>query len=155
MTPKLPPISSDEEDSIADEVNEDIAAGVGEKHFQDIFDEVNSTQGSARVDVDPGVLDRLARFRLEFASGLNDRLRGNEAGFTCLGVNDDGHGRGFICKFRDAGGRPFTAEVSYDESFEAAARYGNTEMGRAMLQIVIAKLLDAHAKYFQRMNAMH
>lgn len=142
-------------DNIAAEVNEDIAAGQGEKHFQDLFDEVSASTGSAHVDMDPGVRERLARFELEFAEGLNERLRGNEHGFVCIGVNQDGHGQGFICKFRDKDLRLFTAECSYDDGFEAAARYGKESMGRGMMAVVIERLVAARVRYFERMNGMH
>lgn len=149
------PFSPAEEDALASEIADDLAAGVGEKHFAEIFDEVSSTQGSARTDMDPGVRERLARFAIEFAAGLSDRLRGNEHGFVCLGVNPDGHGQGFVCKFRDKGGRPFTAECSFEDGFEAAAQFGQQNMGRAMLQKVIERLIAARVRYFERMNGLH
>lgn len=142
-------------DNIAKEVAEDLAAGQGEKHFQDLFDSVSNSAGNAHVDMDPATRERLARFRLEFCAGLNDRLRGNEHGFQCLAVNDDGHGSGFICKCRDKDGRAFTAEVSYDDGFAAAAQYGMESMGKAMMAMVIERLVAARKKYFDRMNSMH
>ncbi len=155
MTDKPSPFSPAEEDALAVEIQQDIDAGVGEKHFQEVFDSVSNSAGNAHVDMDPATRERLARFRLEFCAGLNDRLRGNEHGFVCLAVNDDGHGQGFICKCRDKDGRAFTAEVSYDDGFEAAARYGKESMGRAMMQVVIERLVAARKKYFDRMEKMH
>lgn len=147
------PFSPAEEDAIAAEVAEDLDAGVGAKHFEEIFDEVNFS--SAAVEMDPGVRDRLERFKLEFAAGLNERLHGSEHGFVCLAVNQDGHGQGFICRFRDRDGRPFTAECSFDDGFEAAAKFGNANMGRAMMQVVVERLIAARVKYFARMEKMH
>lgn len=151
---KPPAFDAAESDQIAKEVNEDIDAGQGEKHFQDLFDEINSKQGSAHVDEDPAVRDRIARFMLDFHNGLNSQLRGNEHGFACLGVNADGKGTGFVCKFRDRTGRPFTVDVSYDDGFEAASKRGVTEMGRGMLDTVLERLIAAREKWFARMGAM-
>lgn len=153
--PKPSPFSPAEEDALAVEIQQDIDAGVGEKHFQEIFDSVSASAGSAAVDMDPATRDRLKRFESEFAHGLNDRLRGNEHGFICLAVNQDGHGTGFVCKFRDKGGRPFTAECSYDDGFEAAAKYGKESMGRGMMAVVIERLVEARKKYFARMEKLH
>lgn len=151
-TPKPSPFSPAEEDAIASEVAEDLAAGQGEKHFQELFDSVTATTST---DMDPATRERLARFRIEFCAGLNDRLRGNEHGFVCLAVNDDGHGTGFVCKCRDKDGRAFTAEVSYDDGFEAAAEYGMESMGKAMMGTVIERLVEARKKYFARMEKFH
>jgi hypothetical protein len=155
MKPALSPFSSEEEDAIAAEVQEDIDAGVGEKHFQELFDSLNSTQGDASVDVSPEVRDRLARFMLQFQAGLSDQLRGNEHGFVCLGVSADGHGTGFICSFRDKGNRPFNVAVSYDDGFQAAAKNGNAEMGRGMLTLVLDRLVAARKTWFARMGQLH
>jgi len=149
------PFSPEEEDAIAAEVAEDIAAGVGDKHFQEIADSIISTQGSAHVEMDHDVRDRLERFARAFHVGLNDRLRGNEHGFVCNSVKLDGHGQGFICRFRDKQMRPFEVECSYEDGFEAAARYGEGEMGRGMMAAVIERLVAARVKYFARMEKMH
>lgn len=142
-------------DNIAKEVNEDIAKGEGDKHFQDLFDDIASTQGSAHVEMDHDVRDRLERFARAFHVGLNDRLRGNSHGFVCNSVKLDGHGQGFICKFRDKQMRPFEVECSYEDGFEAAARYGEGEMGRGMMAAVIERLVAARVRYFERRDAMH
>lgn len=152
---KPTPFSPEEEDAIAGEVQADLDAGVGDKHFQEIFDSINSTQGDARVDVSPEVRDRLNRFMLQFQAGLSDQLRGNEHGFKCLGVSADGHGTGFICSFRDKGNRPFNVAVSYDDGFEAAAKNGKSEMGRGMLDVVLSRLIAAREKWFARMGQLH
>lgn len=152
---KPPAFDAEESDQIAKEVNEDIAAGQGEKHFQDLFDEINSKQGDARPDEDPATRDRIARFMLDFHRGLNEQLRGNEHGFHCRGVNLDGRGTGFVCKFQDRTGRPFTVDVTYDDGFEAATKRGVTEMGRGMLDVVLERLIAAREKWFKRMGALH
>lgn len=152
---KPAPFSPEETDQIAKEVNEDIEAGVGDKHFQEIFDSIQSTQGSAHVEEDPGVRDRIARFMIDFHNGLNSQLRGNEHGFACLAVNADGKGTGFVCKFRDRTGRPFTVDVTYDDGFEAASKRGVTEMGRGMLDVVLERLIAAREKWFARMGKLH
>lgn len=139
-------------DNIAAEVSEDLAKGEGAKHFPELLDTLSV---SASPVEDPGVRDRINRFMREFEVGLNDRLRGNEHGFICLAVNRDAFGEGFVCKFRDKDGRPFTAECSYEDGFEAAARYGNGEMGRGMLAVVVERLIAAREKYFKRMGVMH
>ena len=141
--------------NITKKVNEDIAKGEGDKHFQDLFDDIASTQGSAHVEMDHDVRDRLERFARAFHIGLNDRLRGNEHGFVCNSVKLDGHGQGFICKFRDKQMRPFEVECSYEDGFEAAARYGEGEMGRGMMAAVIERLVAARVRYFERRDAMH
>jgi len=141
-----------EQDEIAADVNADIAAGDGEKHFQDLFDSLLSTQGSAEA-VDHDLRDRLERFAAAFRVGLSDQLRGNARGLMCVGVNLDGHGKGFICKFRDQAGRLFTVDVSYDDGFAAAAVKGASEMGRGMLDLVLDRLIQAHERYFERMQS--
>jgi len=155
VKPALSPFSSEEEDAIAAEVQEDIDAGVGDKHFQEIFDSINSTQGDAHVEESPEVRDRLTRFMLQFQVGLTEQLRGNEHGFVCLGVSPDGHGTGFICSFRDKAGRPFNVSISYDDGFAEAAKRGKSEMGRGMLDVVLARLIAAREKWFARMGKLH
>jgi hypothetical protein len=139
-------------DNIAKEVNEDIAKGEGEKHFQDLFDEVASTQGNARSrEIPPDLRDKLERFARAFRAGLSDQLRGNEHGLHCVGVNLDGFGHGFVCKFKDREGRPYTVGVSYEDGFASVAKHGVTEMGRGMMDVVLGKLVAARALYFERM----
>lgn len=150
-----PVFSPEEEDAIAAEVQEDIDAGVGDKHFQEIFDSLNSTQGDASVGMDPETLDRLRRFCLQLQAGLTDQLRGNEHGFTCQGVSMDGHDTGFICSFRDKAGRPFNVAVSYDDGFAAAAKNGKHDMGRGMMTTVLDRLIAARKEWFRRMGVMH
>jgi len=152
---KPSPFSPDEEDAIATEVQQDLDAGQGEKHFQDLYDSIASSSASPASGMDPDVRDRLERFKREFLVGLNERLRGNEHQFRCVAVNDDGHGNGFICKFRDADLRLFTAEVSYDDGFSCAAKFGKTEMGRGMMSVVIERLIAARKRYFERMGSLH
>src|SRR6478609_5704095 len=136
-------------DNVAKEVNEDIAKGEGEKHFQDLFDEVASTQGDARArDIPPDLRDKLERFARAFRAGLSDQLRGNEHGLKCVGVNLDGFGQGFVCKFKDREGRPFTVGVTYEDGFASVAKHGVTEMGRGMMDIVLNKLIKARERYF-------
>lgn len=139
-------------DNIAAEVAEDLAKGEGAKHFPELLD---ASTGATAIVEDAATMERLRRFCLEFAAGLNDRLRGNEHGFWCTGVNLDGEGKGFVCKFRDKDTRPFTAECSYDDGFEAAAKYGKESMGRGMMAVVIERLIAARVRYFERMNKTH
>lgn len=139
-------------DNIAAEVSEDLAKGEGAKHFPELLDTVST---SAAQTEDPGVRDRINRFMREFEVGLNDRLRGNEHGFVCMAVNRDAYGEGFVCKFRDRDGRPFTAECSYEDGFEAAARFGSGEMGRGMMATVIERLIASRETYFRRMGKLH
>lgn len=148
-------MKSDNEDDVdgwAKEVNEDIAKGEAEKHFQDIFDEMNSKQGSARVEEPPELREKLNRFIRAFELGLRDQLRGNGHGFVILRVEHDGHGTGFICYFRDAHGRPFNVAISYEDGFAQAAQKGRTDMGRGMLDLVLSRLFDARENYFRRMQ---
>jgi len=151
---KPSPFSPDEEDAIAKEVQQDLDAGQGEKHFQDLFDSLAGSPSSP-AQMDPDVRDRLKRFAFEFQVGLNDRLRGNEHGFVCLAVNDDGHGDGFVAKFRDKDGRPFTAECTFEDGFDGAAKFGKGEMGRFMMMKVIERLIAARKRYFERMGSLH
>lgn len=152
---KPSPFSPEEEDAIATEVQQDLDAGQGEKHFQEIFDSISSSSASPASGMDPDVRERLERFKREFLIGLNERLRGNEHKFTCVAVNDDGHGNGFICKVRDGDMRLFTVEVSYDDGFEAAAKLGKESMGRGMLAVVVERLVAARKRYFERMGGLH
>ena len=141
-------------DNLAKEVNEDIAKGEGAKHFQDVFDEVASTQGSARaLTLDPDLREKLERFVRAFRLGLGQHLRGNVHGFHCLGVSLDGFGNGFLCKFKDADGRPFDVLISYEDSFQEAAKRGVVDMGRGMIDIVIARVFEARAAYMKRMQS--
>jgi hypothetical protein len=150
---KAPGDSDDPDlDNIAKEVNEDIAKGEGEKHFQDVFDEVSSTQGRASA-IDPDLREKLERFANVFRLGLGQHLRGNAHGFHCKGVSLDGHGQGFICKFKDKDGRPFEVLISYEDSFQEAARRGVVDMGRGMIDIVISRLFAARVKYLERLES--
>jgi hypothetical protein len=45
--------------------------------------------------------------------------------------------------------------LSFEDGFEAAAQFGQQNMGRAMMAKVIERLVAARVKYFERMNAMH
>lgn len=147
-----PNLDAADTDDIAADVNADLAAGEGAKHFQDLLDDVNSTQGSAHVVETPDLSDELHRFMLAFRQGLNDQLRGTEAGFVCLNVGPDGHGTGFMCNFRDKTGRPFNVHVTYDDGFAQAAAHGVEQMGRGMMETVIGRLIAAREKWFARMQ---
>ena len=138
-------------DNIAKEVNEDIAKGEGEKHFQDVFDEVSSTQGNARA-LDPDLREKLERFARTFRQGLGHHMRGNVHGFRVKSVTLDGFGHGFLCKFTDRDGRPFEVLISYEDSFSEAAKRGPVDMGRGMMDLVISRLFDARTAYLRRME---
>jgi hypothetical protein len=138
-------------DNIAKEVNEDIAKGEGEKHFQDVFDEITSKQGSARA-IDADLREKLERFARQFRYGLGYHLRGNVHGFHCVGVTLDGFGSGFLCKFKDKEGRPFEVLVSYEDSFHEAAKRGVVDMGRGMIDLVIGRVFEARESYMRRMQ---
>lgn len=147
-----PKLDAADADDVAADVNADLAAGQGAKHFQDLLDDMESTQGSARVVETPDVTEELHRFMLAFKRGLGDQLKGTEAGFVCLNVCADGMGTGFMCSFRDKTGRPFNVHVTYDDGFAQAAEHGTEQMGRGMMELVIGRLLAAREKWFARMQ---
>lgn len=140
--PELEPV---ETDILSAEVNKDIAEGNGAKHFERELDEIHSQQGSAHAP-DPDVAARLHRFCLELRKGLTDTLRGT--GLRCGYVMPDGRGEGFSIRFFDTAGRLFDVEYAFDD----AMRLETEGMGRAMMDEIARRVLNARAAYFVRMQ---
>lgn len=88
------------------------------------------------------------QFMAQFQVALNGQLLG--AGIMCTGVLPDGHGHGYRIYCKDRVGRPFVAELGFDEWLSTVERIGGSG-GREMVDTVAKRILEARAKYFARM----
>jgi hypothetical protein len=141
-------IDPKELDEIHADIQRDISNGKGDRHFQDVLDELHSIPTtSAQESADERA--ELQRFYGQLRTALDDQIRSQ--GFRCRLVQSDGEGTGFVAHFLDSSRRPFDVSYTFDQGLRAAAQ-GRDNMGRAVITEILDKLLEARAKYFQRMT---
>lgn len=136
-------------DNVAAEVQEDIDKGEGAKHFQDALDDMSSTFGSARVELEPDELEAEKRWMRALSAGIAEQLAGQD--FSSLRMNRDGHGTGYVLVIRDAQRREYTVEYSYEDGIKAGIQYGE-QMGRVVMHQLCERILEAREHYFRRMG---
>ncbi len=147
--------SPEEEDAIAKEVNEDIRAGKGYRHFQDVLDGMFSNNESRARDTglpDADEQDRIAKQEFELCRDLKQactrELIGH--GMRVLTLKANGKGTGFLAVIKDAEHRHYDAELFYDEAAKLDLSIKPHEVFRAMVGTIVDRALEARKKYFQR-----
>jgi hypothetical protein len=144
-----PEFSPDEVDALHAEVQRDIAAGDGDKHFEDVIDALHSRQGDASVEETAQQREDFERFARALRSGLREQLA--PQGLWCQRVIEDGKGTGLHITFRDRQNRRFDVEYGWDDGLHAYAKHGESG-GRAVMHEICEKVLAARETYFARMG---
>lgn len=139
----------DEVEALHAEVQRDLAAGEGDKHFEDVIDVLHSTQGNASVEETAEQREDFERFARALRAGLREQLA--PQGLWCQRVIEDGKGTGMHITFRDRQNRRFDVEYGWDDGLHAYARHGDNG-GRAVMHEICEKVLAAREHYFARMG---
>lgn len=147
--PKLDPV---EEDALAAQVNADIAAGRGHRHFEDVFDELNSTQKQATNAPDAAQRDELERYELAVMWQLKRDVTQNllPSGMRVVQVVPDREVKGYRAYVTDRDGRSFEAVITYDES-NLPADVDGRAVFKMMVDTLTERALGARKHYFDRM----
>lgn len=146
--------SEEEQDAIAREVNEDIRAGRGYKHFQDVWDSMLTENHQAQPTHAPDAAesDRIAKQEFELCRDLKtactNELVGH--GMRVLSVKKNGEGTGYLATIKDAEGRHYEATILYDEAARVDMSFKPHEVFRSMVNTVVTRALEARRKYFVR-----
>lgn len=151
---KRPELGAEEEDAIAREVNEDIRAGNGLKHFQDVTDLflTDNHQAQPTHAPDAAECDRIARQEFELKRDLKLECTRMLVphGMRVLHVNANGEGTGYLAQIKDGEGRLYDAQIYFDESARLDMSIKPHEVFRAMCGTIVERALEARKKYFVR-----
>lgn len=126
--------------------------------FDDILDEVHSTQAQSTGEPSTAELDEIRAAERTYWDALthevNDRLRSQRITVTHVledhVSSSEDEGGGWIVCARDPVGREFSARVTVAAMAALGERYGE-EMGRHVIDQVCSQLLAARERYFARM----
>lgn len=149
---RRPSLEPAEEDALAAQVNKDIAEGKGHRHFEDVFDELHSTQKPATNEPDAGDRDEMETFERAIMWQLKRDVTSAllNHGMRCVRVADDRAAKGYRAELTDREGRSFEAVVTFNE-----ANLPPDVDGRAVFKLMVDSLVEralgARAHYFERM----
>ncbi len=148
-----PEFSPEEEDAIAKEVHEDIRAGQGMRHFQDVFDSLTENhQAQPTHAPDAAESDRIAKQEFELCRDLKLACTRElvSHGMRVLHVKKDGHGTGYLATMKDAENRQYEATITFDEAAKIDIHLKPHEVFREMVGTLVKRALEARRKYFVR-----
>lgn len=145
-------LSDEELDANAEQVQKDLANGSGAKHFEDLLDDINSSESRARGTNEP---DAEARFdadkyahdvRRQLKRDVNEHTISHGMRVTRV-IEESG---GYMVLLQDAQGREFGAELSFSEA-NAPAELDGRAVYKLMVETVVERALAARKEYFDRM----
>lgn len=141
---------------MAAEVNRDMAEGRGAKHFEDVLDELHSTQPQAKNAPDAEERDNERRAAAEIARQL--KRDASEAllsqGLRVWNVIEV-PGDGFRANIKDRVGREYEALIdarALDSMMEQSIAAGGRDAYKRLVDLLVQEALSARAKYFDRMQ---
>lgn len=150
-TRKMPELSDAETDALSAQVNQDLQNGNATKHFEDVLDELNSTQARPTNEPDAHDRDEERRMCLAVAAQLKrDATRHLLShGMRVEHVREsDGH-KGYTATMRDREGRQFEAHITWDEANRPDG--DGHALYLMMVDAVVERALLARKTYFARM----
>jgi hypothetical protein len=145
-------------DAVHKEVTRDLAAGNATKHFEDLFDSLNSnpSQQHNLEEAEQSTADREKEERAhqELCRAFKARLRtmlntGESDGIMVTTVAKNIGGRGFIVYAKDRAGRGYDAAVDYDTMALEMMIDPRQAFGKAC-DLLARALLEARRKYHVR-----
>lgn len=147
-----PDLAPDELDAIAADVQWDMRAGQGAKHFQDVLDELHSTQARPTHGPDKNEQERIERAERTIMSDLKQAATYEllSHGMRVRSINHNGHGTGWIAAISDAEGRLYEAQILYDEAAKIDAAINGHAFFRKLVDGMVSEALEARRKYFVR-----
>jgi hypothetical protein len=150
---KRPEMAPEEEDAIAAQVNRDMAEGNAAKHFEDVLDELHSTQHQETNAPTADEREQMRRDELALLRQLkrdaSEQLLGQ--GMRVSMIYHSATGGDYEAQITDAVGRVYIAHISYAESIPRDA-HNAEELYRGMVDLLVQRSLAARAKYFDRMK---
>ena len=154
LAPKRPEFSAEEEDAIAKEVNEDIRAGKGLRHFQDFTDAFLTENHQALPTHEPDAETRDHIAKQEFALCRDLKMQATYElvghGMRVESVSKNGEGTGYLARIKDGEGRWYEATITYDESAALDLSIDAHGVFRHMVDALVSRALEARRKYFVR-----
>ncbi len=148
--------SPEELDVMAAEVQRDMAEGRGARHFEDVLDEMHSTQAQPKHEPTAEERDNERRAAAEIARQL--KRDASEAllsqGLRVWAVFEV-PGDGFRAHIKDATGREFEALLSGKalvDAQEQSVLHGGRDVYKRVVDLLVTEALGARAKYFERMR---
>lgn len=146
--------SAEEEDAIAAEVQADIRAGQGMKHFADVWDTMLSENHQHQNTDAPDAheCDRIKRQEIELCRDL--KLAATymlvPQGMRVESVGPNGHGTGYRAQIKDGEGRRYDAEIHFDEAARLDLSIDPRRVFEAMAGTLVERALEARKRYFAR-----
>lgn len=154
------PLDDDEAavEAIHAEVEKDMAAGDGAKHFEDLLDDVYSNPSQQHdteaAELTSGERDKQERAFAELSRAFKARLRmmlntGDSHGMLVTNVRRNVGGRGFLVYAKDRVGRQFEAAVDFETMGVEMALDPQRAFAKAC-DLLARELLAAQRKYHER-----
>lgn len=140
--------SAEDLDAIRDEIQKDVDAGTGLKHFEDVLDESTATTEHATAEEKEQWARDEKALLLAIKMALNEALIPQGMRVLTYGRLADDPYPTFVVKDRE--GREFKATIEYHEALGWAARDTMKQMVATLLERVRA----ARAQYYHRMGVL-